>query len=86
MLIDSVCFVTGPNLSLNLRLELIAGDLEILILLHTPPELRRSAEVACKPKRGFARDAAPTLYNLRNPVGGNMQLFRELVHAHAERL
>jgi hypothetical protein len=35
MLIGSGCFVTRLNLPLNFRLELIASDLQIVILLHT---------------------------------------------------
>jgi hypothetical protein len=36
----SGCFVTGLNLALNFHLKLIAGDLQIVILLHTQPEFR----------------------------------------------
>ena len=39
--------VTRPDLALNLRFELVARDLQIIVLLHAEPELSRCAKVTC---------------------------------------
>lgn len=79
-------FAARLNLALDLRFELIARNLQVIILMHAEPEFGRSAEIARESERRLARDTASALYDLRDPVGRNMQLFGELVHAHAEWL
>src|SRR6266853_211195 len=37
--------VTRPDLALNLRFELVARDLQVIVLLHAEPELGRCAKV-----------------------------------------
>jgi len=77
-------FSTRMPLALDFGFELIACNLEIVILLHAEPELRRSAEITGQSKRGFARYAAPSFHDLCDAISGDMQLVSEPVHAHTE--
>jgi len=76
----------GCNLALDLGIELIARNLEVIVLREAEPGFGRGAKVPRQPERGFARDAAPAFEDLGDAIGGNVQLISELVHAHAERL
>ena len=73
-------------MAFDLGFELVASNLEVIILLEPEPEFGRGAKVPRQPERRFARDAAPAFHDLGNAIGGNVQLVGKLVHAHAERL
>jgi hypothetical protein len=66
---SSGCPVTRPDLALNLRFELVARDLQVIVLLHAEPELGRCTKVARQPERRLSRDAAPAFNNLRDAIG-----------------
>jgi hypothetical protein len=64
----------------------LARHAELVVDLEFQPEFGGGAEVSCEAQGGVGGDAAAAAHDLVQTGGIHSQRFRELVHAHAERL
>jgi len=66
--------------------RLLLGDAQVVYALQVEPELGCCPEEMRESKRSVTRYGSPSMQNLSNTVGGDIELPRELGSAHAQFL
>src|SRR5712691_10227276 len=75
-----------PGKSLDGFPGLLLGEAQVVEALQVEPKLRAGAKEMSEAQSGVARNSARPIQDLRDAIGGHVDLSRQLSRAHIERL